>query len=258
MKEVPHKKFLNDYFRGQFPGSNSRGELYNDDPRLGDARLCGTTASLCGIEAGQALFESQGETFVLSQAIALDIMLHAFLLTLSGIPILYSGDEIGQLNDPSYREDPLKSADSRYIHRGRFDWKSCRKRKDRTTKEGMLFTAIKRLEELRRKTKVFVNSADTWIIPLFSGDNDHSVLGIGRYYQGEKLLAFFNFSGDPRTVRTGESEEYQTLVSSEEFSGTTAGQKASSPAKTERISPEGFELEGYGFGWFINCTDPVQ
>ncbi|MFR5028826.1 MAG: hypothetical protein ACLTDF_08700 [Coprococcus sp.] len=31
--------------------SDSRGELYNDDPRLGDARLCGTTASLSGLEA---------------------------------------------------------------------------------------------------------------------------------------------------------------------------------------------------------------
>ena len=30
--------------------SFSCGELYNDDESLGDARLCGTTASLCGIE----------------------------------------------------------------------------------------------------------------------------------------------------------------------------------------------------------------
>ena len=44
--EVAHKKFLNDWFTGKWPGSDSRGELYNDDPRLGDARLCGTTASL--------------------------------------------------------------------------------------------------------------------------------------------------------------------------------------------------------------------
>lgn len=49
-QEVPHKKFLNDYLTGNFQGSFARGELYNNDPRLGDARLCGTTASLCGIE----------------------------------------------------------------------------------------------------------------------------------------------------------------------------------------------------------------
>lgn len=50
--EVAHKKFLNDYFTGKGYNSDSRGELYNDDPRLGDARLCGTTASLSGLEAG--------------------------------------------------------------------------------------------------------------------------------------------------------------------------------------------------------------
>ena len=49
--EVSHKKYLNDYFTGKWPGSPARGELYNDAPRLGDARLCGTTASLCGLEA---------------------------------------------------------------------------------------------------------------------------------------------------------------------------------------------------------------
>ena len=49
-------------------------------------------------------------------------MLHGFMLTLSGIPMLYSGDEIGQLNDYRYKEDPKKAADSRYVHRGAFDW----------------------------------------------------------------------------------------------------------------------------------------
>ena len=50
IQEVPHKKYLNDFLTGKYPNSFARGELYNDDPRLGDARLCGTTASLCGIE----------------------------------------------------------------------------------------------------------------------------------------------------------------------------------------------------------------
>ncbi len=50
MEETPHKRFLNDFFTGLYPGSFARGELYNDDPSSGDARLCGTTASLCGVE----------------------------------------------------------------------------------------------------------------------------------------------------------------------------------------------------------------
>ena len=65
MSEVPHKRFLNDYFTGKFEGSPSRGELYNDDESLGDARLCGTTASLCGIE--EAL--EKGDTHLLDTAV---------------------------------------------------------------------------------------------------------------------------------------------------------------------------------------------
>ena len=30
------------------------------------------------------------------------------MLSQSGIPVIYSGDEIGQLNDYSYREDPKR------------------------------------------------------------------------------------------------------------------------------------------------------
>ena len=59
MQEVPHKKYLNDYFQGKTEGSVSRGELYNEDPVTGDARFCATTASMCGIES--AGFEQNGE-----------------------------------------------------------------------------------------------------------------------------------------------------------------------------------------------------
>ena len=51
MEEVPHKKYLNDYFQGKVEGSVSRGELYNEDPVTGDARFCATTASMCGVES---------------------------------------------------------------------------------------------------------------------------------------------------------------------------------------------------------------
>ena len=50
MEEVPHKRYLNEYFLGHVEGSDSRGALYNADPVTGDARFCGTTASMCGVE----------------------------------------------------------------------------------------------------------------------------------------------------------------------------------------------------------------
>lgn len=202
--EVEHKRFLNAYFRGYTDYSDARGELYNDDPRLGDARLCGTTASLCGIEAA----EYEGDTEKLDRAIRLDIMLHAFLLTQSGIPVLYSGDEIGQLNDYSYHENPLKWDDSRYLHRGDFRWDEAKKRKQTKSREGRIFKAIQKLEKLRSKHSVFDGAADTWIVETY---ND-AVLGIGRYYKGEKLIALFNFSPFYQTAWIDEPEDYKDML----------------------------------------------
>ncbi|MBO4378973.1 MAG: alpha-amylase family protein, partial [Clostridia bacterium] len=138
MQEVAHKKYLNDYLTGKWEGSPARGELYNDDPRLGDARLCGTTASLCGIESANAA----GDGTAMEQAVCKDEMLHAFMFTLSGVPVLYSGDEIAQENDNAYHDDPLKCEDSRYLHLGNLDWEKASLRHDGSTPEGIVFSAI--------------------------------------------------------------------------------------------------------------------
>lgn len=205
--EVGHKRFLNDCLRGYFYGSDARGELYNDDPRLGDARLCGTTASLCGIEAA----EYEGNVWKLDRAIRLHIMLHAFLFTQSGVPVIYSGDEIGQLNDYGYHNDPYKWDDSRYLHRGNFSWDEAALRKDTESREGRIFNALRKLETLRSAHPVFLTAADTWIIETY---NDH-VLGIGRYYDGEKLVALFNFSPQDETAWVNEPENYTDLMTGE-------------------------------------------
>ncbi|MCR5474004.1 MAG: alpha-amylase family protein [Lachnospiraceae bacterium] len=235
IEEAAHKRFLNDYFRDIGFDSGSRGELYNDDPRLKDARLCGTTASLCGIE--EAEWERDDEK--LKTGINLDVMLHAFLFTLSGIPVLYSGDEIGQLNDYSYKEDPQRADDSRYLHRGSFNWDDAAKRDDPSTRQGRIYRAIHDLYRLRCNHKAFANSADTWLIPLSEGCSA-GLIGIGRYYDKEKILAFYNFSQDPQVIHTEEDESYQVLTSSED-----------GPVKSgDGHFVREFELLPYGFVWY--------
>ncbi len=203
-EEIPHKRFLNDYFTGFFPGSTARGELYNDDPRLMDARLCGTTASLCGIEAACR----REDNAALEKAVRLDEMLHAFMFTLSGVPVLYSGDEVGRENDYDYHRDPLKREDSRYLHRGDMDWSLAEQRTDESTVAGQLFSAIRRMEELRTCYQVFDDKADTWLLDT---GND-AVIGIGRYCRGQKLLAVFNFSREQQIAWLRETEDYQDLM----------------------------------------------
>ncbi|MBQ9421433.1 MAG: alpha-amylase family protein [Lachnospiraceae bacterium] len=204
-EEVPHKKYLNDYFRGLAGSSNSRGELYNDDPVTMDARFCGTTASMCGVE--KAGYE--GNEAAMELAVREDLMLHAYMLTQSGIPVLYSGDEIGQVNDYSYKEDPLKKDDSRYLHRGVMKWDLAEKRYDGSAVEGKLFEGLKKLEEIRKLEKVFMTNADMWTAD--TGNN--AVLCIGRYYEGDKFFGIFNFSERDCVAYLHEDDgNYQDLV----------------------------------------------
>ncbi len=213
--EVKHKKYLNDYLTGHYWESDARGELYNDDPRLGDARLCGTTASLCGIEAAE--YEQDREK--LERAIRLDVMLHAFLLTQSGIPVLYSGDEIGQKNDYSYHEDPFRAADSRYLHRGAMRWDEAEQRNDPESRQGRIFHALRRMEALRAQYPVFEPDADVWVMEPY---NDH-MLCIGRYYKEEKLIALFNFSDRDETAWINEEESFTDLLTGEARSARAVG-----------------------------------
>lgn len=207
MEEPSHKRYLNDYFTGKIAGSISRGELYNDDPVTQDARFCGTTASMCGIEA--AGFEGNAEK--MQTAIQEDLMLHAYMLTQSGIPMLYSGDELGQVNDYSYKDDAEKASDSRYLHRGAFQWTLADKRKDLSTVQGQLFQMLNRLEQIRRQESIFSQEAEVY---TYDVHND-SILGILREYKGERFIALFNFSENEQTAWMQEEGIFRNLVNGE-------------------------------------------
>ena len=225
MEEIPHKRYLNDYFTGKYPGSVSRGELYNEDQILQDARLCGTTASLCGIEA--AVWNDDEKA--LGLAVDADIMLHAYMFTQSGIPVIYSGDEVGQLNDYRYHADINKKFDSRYLHRGKFDWKLAENRNDPDSYQGRIFSALRKSEETRAPTEVFMAQAEFY--PIETGSP--KVLGIFRQYGNQKLLALFNFSEEEKTLSFGHRLNYTDLMTGEKHAVDT------------------IKLKPYGFVWAL-------
>ena len=224
--EVSHKKYLNDFLTGQYPESFARGELYNSDPASGDARLCGTTASLCGIE--KALCEH--DESALNHALQLDFMLHAYMLVQSGIPVIYSGDEIALQNDYSYHEDPKRKEDSRYLHRGKFDWNLAEERNIKGSVTERLFGGLALLEKIRQSHSVFGHDADVWTTETW----DNSVLGIIRADKKEKLVALFNFSEFDKTAWINEDDgEYTDLIS-----GRT-------------MAAKGVDIPAYGVYWLM-------
>lgn len=45
-----HRKFLNDFFTGRYPGSFAKGVPFQFNPETGDLRISGTLSSLAGLE----------------------------------------------------------------------------------------------------------------------------------------------------------------------------------------------------------------
>ena len=225
MEEVPHKAYLNSYFQGLEPGSVSRGELYNADPVTGDARFCATTASMCGVEA--AGFE--GDEAAMEVAVRKDVMLHAYLLTQSGLPIIYSGDEVGQVNDYAYKDDPERADDSRYVHRGRFDWTLVDQVEERGSVAARIFGALSRLEAVRRGDELFDADAQAHVVDY----SDQAVLWIVRRAGGRELSAVFNFSDGEKHLWMPGEDEYVDLVGGE----------------TSRFQE--FDLAAWDFRWWV-------
>ena len=206
-QEVPHKKYLNDYFTGAWPHSPARGALYNDDESLGDARLCGTTASLCGVEAA---LES-GDSEALFSALTQDIALHALMFSLSGVPVLYGGDEIATRNDWGYLDDPLKAGDSRYIHRPDMDWVRAGRRREPQTPEAIVFNALRRLEALRSAHPAFDARAAVRLIAM----PDDALLGLERAFECETLYLAYNFAPKAQWPFSGDGRPCTNLWTGE-------------------------------------------
>ena len=172
-----HRQFLNRFYVNRFDGSFARGVPFQDNPATGDCRICGTSASLAGLEQN----DRHGVDRVL--------LLYSVALSTGGIPLLYLGDEVGTLNDHRYLQNPDQAADSRWVHRPAYDAARYAQRLDPATIPGRMFQGMRRLIEARRATPLF---AGTRLQGFRAGTR--SVLGYTRGGPGNHVLVLANFS----------------------------------------------------------------
>jgi amylosucrase len=105
-----HRKFLSDFYAGEFPGSWARGLVFQENPATGDRRISGSLASLAGLETGDP------------HAPARILLAHAIVLGFGGLPVIWMGDELGLLNDRGWDTEPGHAGDNRWVHRPRMPW----------------------------------------------------------------------------------------------------------------------------------------
>ena len=186
-----HRQFLNAFYTNRFEGGFARGVPFQFNPRTGDCRVCGSTASLAGLE--KALNE---ETSVEADlAIKRIALMYSVIYGIGGIPLLYLGDEIAVLNDYSFRDDPHHHDDSRWVQRPRFNDEMFAAAREVGSPQHQLFETIKRLGALRQQEPV-LGGHDTAFIDML----DPALFSYVRHHQGETLLALHNFSENSLSI----------------------------------------------------------
>ena len=206
-----HRRFLVEYFTGKFEDSHSRGLPFGQNIRTGDARISGSLASLAGPE--HAL--ETDDPLAIRDAVKLILLLHGMIMSFGGIALLYYGDEIGTLNDDSYRNDPFKIGDSRWVHRPSIDWEKADRRKTPGTVEFEIFNSLKKMIAVRKEIQVFADYNNRELIDV---ENPHLFV-FGRYHlhsPQERVLVVANFSPRPQHLTLDDlgtwGMQYQTMV----------------------------------------------
>ena len=180
-----HRRFLNDFYTGRWEGSFARGVPFQFNPSTGDLRICGTLASLVGVE--DAI--SQQNTLYEDMALRRARMLMGVLMSVGGIPLLYMGEELGILNDYSYLSNPDQLEDSRWVHRVAMDWDMVPGSHKHGAIQAAFTSMFQELVEARKKQTVL---AGTQIQVLDSPDD--RLLVFRRAQNEESLVVIANFS----------------------------------------------------------------
>ncbi len=222
-----HRKFLNEFYTGRFPGSFARGLPFQENPVTGDCRISGTCASLAGLEKGIVVGDQKETAFAVSKI----VMLYGLMFTLGGIPLVYIGDEIGLMNDYSYAADPSKARDSRWVHRVAMDWSKAELRKQEGTVEHRIFSCIQKMIQVRKDHTSFSMGS------LKVVDHGHPhLLAFSREGEGGSIIVLANFSDHP------------TWVSKNDLFLMECG-KGSRDILTDREFHDGLEIEPWGMMW---------
>ncbi len=177
-----HRRFLSDWYAGEFPGSWAHGLVFQENPQTGDRRISGTAASLAGLAD-----DPDG-------GLARIFLAHAVIAGWGGVPVVWSGDELGQPNDPDWAREPGHEDDNRWAHRPRLDRDRAAQRHDPGTVAGKVFGGIAHLARVRASLPQLHASASGRVLT----DTDDGVLAVVRAHASGPMVCLYNVTTTPR------------------------------------------------------------
>jgi amylosucrase len=189
--------------------SFARGAAFQSG--AGDAAhgINGTAGSLAGLDGAATAAET-------GAAIARLSLLYGLAYAAGGLPVIYMGDELGQLNDRSFEIDTLRAHDGRWLHRPLFDSAAAEVSANPESLPGRVRTALAALASARAHLPAL--SPATLPRPLPQASN--AVLAFSR---GADWLILLNFAAAPcaaalpgrgswRDVLTGTAQASETMI----------------------------------------------
>ncbi len=220
-----HRQFLMDFYTGQALGSFAEGESDRES-----GRCYGTLASWAG--CGRAL--DGHEPYELENSCRRILLVQGLSLALRGMPLLQDGDELGALNDASFRLDPKKEGDRRWLQRPVFLDDQAQRRYQPLTVEYRIFQSLKTMLQVRSADPDW-NEGQEQVADV---GND-AVFAFVRAVGQHRLLFLFNFTESPQycslTSLFNKEEQARELLTGRRICG----------------SQESLGLKAYEFLWLI-------
>jgi amylosucrase len=108
--------------------------------------------------------------------------------------VLWSGDELGQPNDPGWAREPGHEDDNRWAHRPRLDWDRAAGRDDLGTTQGKVFQGLAHLARVRAALPQLHAGADSRVLT----DTDDGILAVVRQHPSGPMVAVYNVTGEWR------------------------------------------------------------
>lgn len=178
---VGHRAFLSDHYTGRFPGSDAAGLTFQENPATGDRRVSGTAADLTG-------FRSAATPEQVDLAVRRVLLAYAVVLGWGGIPVVWSGDELGLVGDADWARDPAHAGDNRWYHRPRLDDAARGQRHDLQSPAGRVFAGLRELAARRAGLPMLHAATPSRVLDA----DDPGVLTVLRSHPEGDLLELFN------------------------------------------------------------------
>jgi amylosucrase len=222
-----HRRFLSDFYSGDFEGSFARGGIFQENELTGDRRNSGSFASLAGLEA--ALEEKDKEAATL--AVQRMLMGFALMCSFGGLPLLYMGDEVGLLNDYSFENVPEHAHDNRWLHRPAMDWEAVKTAETGKGAAAELLHGVKQILAKRKVTVHLASQVPTRIIDI----GNAKVFAFTRLADEGTLMGLFNFTESWTSV----SADQLRKLGITEFHDVLCGGQAAIHGDAVAVAPYG-------------------